>query len=138
MLVLAAVVPLAAGMAALAGCILFVVGRVFRKAGQPAWAACVPFYNFYVIIKIVGRPRWWIVLVAIPPGTFVLFILVFDLAEAFGQDRDLGWSLMSPTLSGWRRLASDDVAYIGPIARRAYREAHPELRESYPHLDVWM
>jgi hypothetical protein len=31
---------------------------LFRKAGRPVWAAFVPVYNSYVILKIVGRPGW--------------------------------------------------------------------------------
>jgi hypothetical protein len=29
---------------------------VFTKAGQPGWAALIPIYNIYIILKIVGRP----------------------------------------------------------------------------------
>ena len=37
---------------------------VFKKAGpngDPAWAAFVPIYNFYILLKTVGRPGWWLV-----------------------------------------------------------------------------
>jgi hypothetical protein len=71
-------------------------------------------------------------------GTFLPFTLMFDLAESFGRERDLGWFLlMSPTLAGWRALASTEVTYLGPMADRTFREARPELREWNPHLDAW-
>ena len=34
--------------------------RVFVKAGRPGWAAIIPFYNYYVLLKVVGRPGWWL------------------------------------------------------------------------------
>ena len=30
--------------------------KIFEKAGQPGWAAIVPIYNLYVLLKIVGSP----------------------------------------------------------------------------------
>jgi len=29
---------------------------IYKKAGQPGWASIIPFYNFYVLLKIVGKP----------------------------------------------------------------------------------
>ena len=39
--------------------IAIALGGVFQKAGQPGWAGFVPIYNFYIMLKIVGRPTWW-------------------------------------------------------------------------------
>ena len=46
--------------------------KVFTKAGQPGWAVLVPFYNIYVLCKIVGRPGWWLIL-GPHPGCWVHF-----------------------------------------------------------------
>ena len=42
----------------LAICIAVIAGiwKVFVKAGQPGWAAIIPIYNAYILLKIVGRP----------------------------------------------------------------------------------
>ncbi|WP_212746985.1 DUF5684 domain-containing protein [Sinomonas gamaensis] len=79
---------------------------VFRKAGKPQWAAFVPFYNYYLLLDIVGRPSWWIwlfvggVLLSWIPfigfligiGLLVLQILVMnDLSKSFGKDA--GWTV---------------------------------------------
>lgn len=39
--------------------------KLFRKAGQPGWAAIVPFYNYWVEVKIARAPMWlfWVLLV---------------------------------------------------------------------------
>jgi len=40
--------------------------KVFVKAGQPGWACIVPIYNIYILMKIAGKPGWWVVLYFIP------------------------------------------------------------------------
>ena len=39
--------------------------RVFSKAGEPGWAAIVPIYNILVLLRIAGKPAWWIILLII-------------------------------------------------------------------------
>jgi hypothetical protein len=68
--------------------VLVVVGlwQVFVKAGHPGWAAIIPFYNIYVILKIVGRPGWWLILYFIPIVNVIAWIIVsIDLAKSFGK-----------------------------------------------------
>ena len=31
---------------------------VFKKAGEPGWAAIIPVYNILIAVKIAGKP-WW-------------------------------------------------------------------------------
>ena len=33
---------------------------LFGKAGQRGWAAIVPIYGHVVLLRVVDRPRWWI------------------------------------------------------------------------------
>ncbi len=41
--------------------VLTIVGlwKTFRKAGLPGWAAIVPFYNEYNVVKMSNRPLWF-------------------------------------------------------------------------------
>jgi hypothetical protein len=60
--------------------------KIFVKAGEPGWAAIIPIYNLVVLLKIVGRPVWWIVLFLIPFVNLIMgFIVAFDLAKVFGK-----------------------------------------------------
>lgn len=60
--------------------------KIFTKAGQPGWAAIIPIYNYYIMLKVVGRPGWWIILLFIPLVNFVVALIVtYDLAKAFGK-----------------------------------------------------
>lgn len=49
--------------------ILQIVGmaKAFKKAKQRSWAAIVPFYNLFTIVKISGLELWWFVILAILP-----------------------------------------------------------------------
>ena len=76
------------------GLIIFLIAsvwKVYTKAGQPGWACIIPFYNIYVLLKIVGRPGWWLVLMLIPLVNLVIAILVaIDLAKVFGKGTGFG------------------------------------------------
>ena len=50
--------------------------KTFEKAGEPGWKAIIPIYNLVILLKIVGRPVWWIVLLLIPCVSFIVYIIV--------------------------------------------------------------
>ncbi|MEN6383756.1 MAG: DUF5684 domain-containing protein [Phycisphaerales bacterium] len=60
--------------------------KVFEKAGQPGWAAIIPFYNLYIMLKIALKPGWWLILFFIPVVNLIVnFILCMAIAEKFGK-----------------------------------------------------
>jgi hypothetical protein len=60
--------------------------KTFQKAGEPGWAAIIPIYNIYVILRITGGARWWLLLLFIPVINFVALVKIsVDLAGAFGR-----------------------------------------------------
>lgn len=66
----------------------------FSKAGEPGWAAIVPIYNVVVMLKIAGRPLWWLVLMFIPFVNFIVSIVVaVDFGRAFGKGTGFGVGL---------------------------------------------
>jgi len=68
--------------------------KVFTKAGQPGWAVIVPLYNAYIMLKIAGKPGWWLLLFLIPLVNFVILIIVsIELAKAFGKTTGFGLGL---------------------------------------------
>jgi len=108
---------------ALALAVVFIVGlwKVFVKAGQPGWAVLIPFYNVYVLLKIAGRPGWWLVLCLIPLVNIVIAVLVaIDVAKAFGQSAAFGVILLF-LLSGigYLVLGFGNYKYVGPATAAA-------------------
>src|SRR5580700_3618965 len=98
--------------------VVLIIGfwKVFEKAGQPGWAILVPFYNAYILLKIAGRPGWWLVLFLVPVVNLVIAILVaIDVAKAFGQSPAFGVVLLF-LLSGigYLMLGFGNYRYIGP------------------------
>jgi signal peptidase I len=64
---------------------------VFVKAGQPGWKSLIPFYNYWVTIRIVEKPKWWLALVFIPIVNLVMpLVIVIELCKYFGKP-GLGW-----------------------------------------------
>jgi hypothetical protein len=60
--------------------------KVFVKAGQPGWACIIPIYNVYIMLKIAGKPGWWLLLFLIPIVDIVISIMVYlGIAEKFGK-----------------------------------------------------
>jgi hypothetical protein len=93
------------------------VWKIFTKAGQPGWAAIVPFYNTYTILKIVGRPGIWLLLMFIPLVNIVIAIIVMvDLAKAFGKGGGFAVLLILLSVIGFPMLAFGSARYIGPVA----------------------
>jgi len=91
--------------------------KVFTKAGQPGWAAIVPFYNLIVLCQIVGRPLWWIVLCLIPFVNFVIVILVYiDLAKSFGKSTGFGLGIFFLGFIFLPILGFGSAKYVGPVA----------------------
>ena len=60
--------------------------KIFTKAGQPGWAAIIPLYNMYVLLKVAGKPGWWLILFFIPLVDLIVLIIVYHaVSTAFGK-----------------------------------------------------
>lgn len=64
---------------------------VFVKAGQPGWKSLIPLYNYWVTIRLVEKPKWWLVLVFVPVVNLVMpLVIVIEFCKYFGRP-GLGW-----------------------------------------------
>lgn len=58
--------------------------KVFTKAGQPGWAFIIPIFNLYIMLKIAGRPWWWLIALFIPIINIIATIIVWnDISKSF-------------------------------------------------------
>ncbi|MCE7885116.1 MAG: hypothetical protein DYH08_14885 [Actinobacteria bacterium ATB1] len=92
--------------------------KVFDKAGQPGWAAIIPFYNIYIMLRVIGRPGWWLILYFIPFANIVVSLIVaMDLAKSFAKSTVFGVvGLWLFSIIGMLMLAFGDATYVGPAA----------------------
>ncbi|MCX6323410.1 MAG: DUF5684 domain-containing protein [Sphingobacteriales bacterium] len=68
------------------------IWKTFEKAGQPGWAAIVPFYNYYIMAKIGGVKNWWFVFIPFL-NIYILFVISIAIAKSFGKDTGFGLGL---------------------------------------------
>ena len=98
--------------------------KIFEKAGQPGWAAIVPIYNYYIMLKITGKPSWWLAVfigLLIPFVNFLAIIAVFimsimiylELAKRFGKDTGFAIGLILLGIVFLPILAFGDAVYQG-------------------------
>jgi hypothetical protein len=98
--------------------IVFVIAsiwKVFAKAGQPGWASLIPFYNFYVMLQIAGKPGWWLLLLFIPLVNVIIAIIVaIEIAKAFGKGAGFGLGLAFLGFIFYPILGFGSATYQGP------------------------
>ena len=92
--------------------------KIYEKGGQPGWAVLIPFYNIYVLLKLVGRPGWWLLLLIFVPivNIIIAIIVLNDLSKSFGQGVGftLGLIFLLPIFV--LILGFGDYKYVGPGA----------------------
>lgn len=72
--------------------------KTFLGAGQHGWAAIIPFYNLWIMVKVAGRtPAWfWMLLICslIPILDIVALIMMLfvalDVSKNFGHGAGFG------------------------------------------------
>jgi hypothetical protein len=72
--------------------VILIVGawKVFTKAGEAGWKSIIPFYNFYILSKVSGKPGWYLILWLFP---ILAIIPGIALARAFGRGTGFGVGL---------------------------------------------
>jgi len=89
---------------------------VFTKAGEPGWASIIPIYNLIVLLKIVGKPLWWIILFIIPGVNLVYLIWTYNmLSKSFGKTEGYTVGLILLGVVFLPMLAFGDARYLGPF-----------------------
>lgn len=62
--------------------------KLYVKAGRKAWEAAIPIYNAIVLMKIINRPKWWVVLLFIPIINLLMFPVVWvETIRSFGRNK---------------------------------------------------
>ena len=101
--------------------IVFVIAafwKVFSKAGHPGWAAIIPIYNIYIMLKIADRPGWWLLLFLIPLVNLIIAILVaIDIAKSFGKGTGFGLGLAFLGFIFYPILGFGSATYSGPSVK---------------------
>ncbi len=104
----------------LAFLVIYVVSlwKIFTKMGQPGWAGIIPILNYVIIARLSGK-AWWYGLLPIVPciGWIFVIILLFNLAELFGQGAGFTVGLVLLPIIFLPILAFGQYQYRGPAER---------------------
>lgn len=88
--------------------------KLFAKAGEPGWAAIIPFYSSYVLFKIAMGNGWLFLLSFVPVVNGIISIIVlFKLGMAFGKGIGFGFGLLFLSPIFLCILAFGDADYVG-------------------------
>jgi len=66
---------------------------VFQKAGEKGWKAIIPIYNYYIWLKILKRPWWWIFIFLIPGVGFMMLMVVSAITGVAFQKKK-AWEML--------------------------------------------
>lgn len=88
--------------------------KTFEKAGQPGWAAIIPIYNAWILVKVAGKEWYWFVLLLVPLISFIAWILIaIDVSKNFGQGAGFGLGLAFLSIIFFPLLGFGDYQYQG-------------------------
>ena len=61
--------------------------RLFEKAGYKGFYSVIPYYNLFILSKIVNCTQWWWYLLLFLPyiNFFTIMLMFIDLAKSFGR-----------------------------------------------------
>jgi hypothetical protein len=92
--------------------VFIVIGtwKTFEKAGEPGWAAIIPFYNYYIMARMAGKDGWWVILCIIPyVGLIFQIILMNNIAKGFGKGGGMVLAMVFGI--GWMMLGFGDAVW---------------------------
>lgn len=86
--------------------------KVFQKAGEPGWAAIVPIYNLYVLVRVSGNTWWWFVMFFIPILNFFATVKIsINVAGKFNRGILFGLGLAFLSFIFYPVLGFGDYQY---------------------------
>jgi len=68
--------------------LLSVIGLwgIFEKAGQKGWYVIIPFFNWYIWLKLIKKPLWWYIFLLIPfINVFMILLMIVELVKCFNK-----------------------------------------------------
>lgn len=73
--------------------------RLYLRAGRKPLEALIPVYNAVVLMKIINRPKWWVILLFIPIINLIMFPVIWvETIRSFGKNSNLDTFLVIATL----------------------------------------
>lgn len=106
---------------------------LYTKANRKGWESLIPIYNFYILLKITGRPAWWMILSFIPfVNIFIVVGVWVDFLKSFGKfkfvDHALGVVLAFIYLPFI--AFNKKVVYLGASSTEEFKKKYPHKKST--------
>jgi len=97
--------------------------RIFEKAGQPGWASIIPIYGTLVLLRIIGKPWWWLLMMIIPFVNIIYAIWAVNLlSKSFGKSEGYTVGMIFLPFIFYPMLGFGSAEYHGAESSEARRE----------------
>ena len=97
--------------------------KLYKTAGRKPWEALIPVYNAIILMKIIGRPTWWTILLFIPIINLIMFPVIWvETLRSFGKNSSLDTFLTIITLGFYIYY----INYTQKLNYKAERNLMPE------------
>lgn len=94
--------------------------KLYKKAGEHGWAALIPFYSQYVLVKITWGNGWLFLLYLVPIGNFIFAIATnIKLARVFGKSGGYAAGLIFLSFVFLPMLAFGSAQYLGSDEKKS-------------------
>jgi len=94
---------------------------LFAKAGQKGWYVLIPFFNFYIWLKIIKKPLWWYIFILVPfINVFTIMLMVVEIVKCYNKN-----GLGAQALSILVPFAY--LPYLAFLSKETY--THPDKRK---------
>ncbi len=103
---------------------------IFNEAGVEGYKALIPFYNYYVWLKVIEKPWWWLLLMLVPfINMFMIMLMLVKTAVSYGKYKlgDQALSVLFPLVYIPYLGISDKEHYIKPENRVIHKKS--QIRE---------
>jgi hypothetical protein len=89
---------------------------VVQKAGRPGVSQIIPIWNLIELVRISGKPLWWVILILLVPvaDIIMLIIVTHAISKAFGKDAGFTVGLILLPFIFWPILAFGKATYTKP------------------------
>jgi signal peptidase I len=59
---------------------------IFDEAGVDGYKALIPFYNYYIWLKVIDKPWWWLLIMLVPfINFFMIMLMLVQTAISYGK-----------------------------------------------------
>ena len=97
--------------------------RIFEKAGEPGWACIIPIYGTIVLLRIVGKPWWWLLLMLVPFVNIIFAIWAVNLlSKSFGKSEGFTVGMIFFPFVFYPVLGFGRSEYMGAQSKEAKRD----------------